>query len=500
MIATRSQTSSTSLSRCELSSTAWPRARSSSSSSRTVRRPDGSSALVGSSSSRTARRADECLRDPEPLLHPLRHLLDAPVARVRRARRARAAPTARPRRPVERGEALVKDEQLVGRHPARKPEHLGEVPERGRGRRPSPHGRRQISAVPSVGRTSPQAILTSVDLPAPFGPSRPSSSPSPTSRSTSVERPDPPVPLAERADGEGGRHTPSVGRSWTTIAAGVRTGDPVSQDRAARPPGGDDPARDAARDREAERRAAPGRHGRGPARPLPVPRLRPLHRGLDPDHQLSALRGRLPAGRRRLRGRGEAARRRLPGGDLLADRAHLARRRRGTRSSSGYCDGAQEARELHGVEVRLTPDITRSAPLDDALALVRHAARYRDRGVVAVGLGGEEAHVPERAVRARLPRRRGQRGSARCRTRARSPGRSRSAARWTPSAPTGSATAIRAIEDPALVEELADRGHRAGRHADLERANRRRRLARGAPAAAARRRPACAARSPPTTR
>jgi aminodeoxyfutalosine deaminase len=61
---------------------------------------------------------------------------------------------------------------------------------------------------------------------------------------------------------------------------------------------------------------------------------------------------------------------------------------------TGYCDGAQEARELHGVEVRLTPDITRSAPLEDAHELVRHAARYRDRGIVAVGLGGEEAYYP----------------------------------------------------------------------------------------------------------
>jgi aminodeoxyfutalosine deaminase len=61
---------------------------------------------------------------------------------------------------------------------------------------------------------------------------------------------------------------------------------------------------------------------------------------------------------------------------------------------TGYCDGAQEARETHGVEVRLTPDITRSAPLEDAFAAVRHAARYRDRGVVAVGLGGEEALYP----------------------------------------------------------------------------------------------------------
>ena len=51
IIATRSQTSSTSDSRCEFSSTATPRSRSVSSSSRTVRRPAGSSALVGSSSS-----------------------------------------------------------------------------------------------------------------------------------------------------------------------------------------------------------------------------------------------------------------------------------------------------------------------------------------------------------------------------------------------------------------------------------------------------------------
>jgi len=49
---------------------------------------------------------------------------------------------------------------------------------------------------------------------------------------------------------------------------------------------------------------------------------------------------------------------------------------------------------LHGVEVRLTPDITRSAPLEDAHTLVRHAERYLDRGIVAVGLGGEEAHYP----------------------------------------------------------------------------------------------------------
>jgi aminodeoxyfutalosine deaminase len=67
----------------------------------------------------------------------------------------------------------------------------------------------------------------------------------------------------------------------------------------------------------------------------------------------------------------------------------------------GYCAGAEEASELHGVEVRLTPDITRGASPEDGIELVRHAAKYRDRGVVAIGLGGEEAlHPPEKFVEA----------------------------------------------------------------------------------------------------
>jgi aminodeoxyfutalosine deaminase len=61
---------------------------------------------------------------------------------------------------------------------------------------------------------------------------------------------------------------------------------------------------------------------------------------------------------------------------------------------AGYCDGAQEARELHGVEVRLTPDITRGAPLDAAFDAVRYAIKYSSRGVVGIGLGGEENLYP----------------------------------------------------------------------------------------------------------
>jgi aminodeoxyfutalosine deaminase len=60
----------------------------------------------------------------------------------------------------------------------------------------------------------------------------------------------------------------------------------------------------------------------------------------------------------------------------------------------GVCNGAQEARELHGVEIRLTPDIPRGFSQDEARATVEWSARYRDRGVVGVGLGGLEAEFP----------------------------------------------------------------------------------------------------------
>jgi aminodeoxyfutalosine deaminase len=61
---------------------------------------------------------------------------------------------------------------------------------------------------------------------------------------------------------------------------------------------------------------------------------------------------------------------------------------------SGYCDGADEARELHGIEIRLTPDIIRGFTLEEAVETVRYAAKYRDRGVLGVGLGGMEAEYP----------------------------------------------------------------------------------------------------------
>jgi aminodeoxyfutalosine deaminase len=61
---------------------------------------------------------------------------------------------------------------------------------------------------------------------------------------------------------------------------------------------------------------------------------------------------------------------------------------------AGYCDGAAEARERHNVEVRLTPDITRGASLEEAFEAVRYAVKYRERGIVGIGLGGEENLYP----------------------------------------------------------------------------------------------------------
>lgn len=63
---------------------------------------------------------------------------------------------------------------------------------------------------------------------------------------------------------------------------------------------------------------------------------------------------------------------------------------------TGFCDGAQQAREEHGVEVRLTPDIPRGYPLEAAMLTARHAVKYAASGVVGLGLGGPEAeHPPE---------------------------------------------------------------------------------------------------------
>jgi aminodeoxyfutalosine deaminase len=55
---------------------------------------------------------------------------------------------------------------------------------------------------------------------------------------------------------------------------------------------------------------------------------------------------------------------------------------------SGYTDGAQEARERYDVEVRLTPDLPVAYSAQEAERVARFAVKYRDRGVVGLGLVG----------------------------------------------------------------------------------------------------------------
>jgi hypothetical protein len=129
-----------------------------------------------------------------------------------------------------------------------------------------------------------------------------------------------------------------------------------------------------------------GPRRRRACRALPLPRLRPLRQRLGHDNAGAPPSRRLPEDRRRLRRGGGGPRRSVCRGDLLAGRASTAGQLVG-RGLRGYCDGAQEARELHGVEVRLTPDITRSYDLDAAELVVRHAAAYLTRGVVGVASG-----------------------------------------------------------------------------------------------------------------
>jgi aminodeoxyfutalosine deaminase len=123
---------------------------------------------------------------------------------------------------------------------------------------------------------------------------------------------------------------------------------------------------------------------------------------------------------------------------------------------SGYCDGAQAARESHGVEVRLTPDIYRGCSLEEAEQLVRYSARYADRGVVGVGLGGLEADFPPEPYApvftlarelglASVPHAGEVAGPASVRGALEELGADRLR------------HGIRAVEDPSLVRELADR-------------------------------------------
>ncbi len=122
----------------------------------------------------------------------------------------------------------------------------------------------------------------------------------------------------------------------------------------------------------------------------------------------------------------------------------------------GFCDGVQEARETLGIEIRLTPDITRGVDADIARATAQAAVRYRDRGVVALGLGGLEGqHPPEDYAEAFALARAGGLASVPHAGEVAGPGSIRGAldALQADRIRHG----VRAVEDPGLLRELADR-------------------------------------------
>jgi aminodeoxyfutalosine deaminase len=123
----------------------------------------------------------------------------------------------------------------------------------------------------------------------------------------------------------------------------------------------------------------------------------------------------------------------------------------------GYCDGAAEARERHGVDVRLTPDIPRVYSAEDAEKVARFAVAYRERGVVGLGLAGFESGEPSDAYAPAFTlAREGGIGSVPHAGELAGPASVRDALE------TLAADRIRhgvgAAGDPDLVRELADRG------------------------------------------
>lgn len=124
---------------------------------------------------------------------------------------------------------------------------------------------------------------------------------------------------------------------------------------------------------------------------------------------------------------------------------------------TGYCDGAQQAKERYGVDVRLTPDMLRGASLDEALQTVRHCVRYRDRGIVGLGLAGLETRAPARdyAIVFEMAR---DKGLAALPHAGETTGAASVRDALEALHPPRIRHGIRAIEDRGLVQELADRG------------------------------------------
>lgn len=124
---------------------------------------------------------------------------------------------------------------------------------------------------------------------------------------------------------------------------------------------------------------------------------------------------------------------------------------------TGYTEGAVEAQQRHGVTVRLTPDLAyRGQDPELARECARWAVRYADRGVVGVGLGGREtASTAAPYATAFAIARDGGLALLPHAGEAAGPESVREVLDYQPARIRHG---IRAVEDPGLVREIADRG------------------------------------------
>lgn len=123
---------------------------------------------------------------------------------------------------------------------------------------------------------------------------------------------------------------------------------------------------------------------------------------------------------------------------------------------TGYCDGAEEARELHNVEVRLTPDLPGVYSAEEAEKVAAFAVKYRERGVVGLGLlAGVDVPAIEPLARAFAIAREGGLGSVPHAGELAGPESIRVALDVLHA--DRIRHGIRAEEDPMLMSELADR-------------------------------------------
>lgn len=123
---------------------------------------------------------------------------------------------------------------------------------------------------------------------------------------------------------------------------------------------------------------------------------------------------------------------------------------------TGYTEGAVEAYERFGITVRFTPDIYRTLDPGIAEECARYSVRYADRGVVGFGLGGMEPACPATVyTRSFEIARDGGLGLVPHAGEADGPDSVREILAFDPARIRHG---IRAVEDPGLVKEIADRG------------------------------------------